>query len=179
MVVFNSCIELLRIVSAIYFVLKFVEIPYKHPDTALKELELITSNNGKFFISFRLEIEQLRTGHKSSLHIPQQHNNQQKNDHLTLKWLSNAMSEMKNELAEIQLALNATIILQNKEETEVEMSLLRTDIANLNKDLEVERSRNARYEATMNELKEEILSLRDDVRSASVLGGKLKNQVMK
>lgn len=88
------------------------------------------------------------------------------------------MSEMKNELSEIQTALNATIVLQNREETEVEMSLLRTDIANLNKDLEVERSRNARHEATVNELKEEILSLRDDVRVASVMSGKLKNQVI-
>lgn len=125
----------------------------------------------------RLDIEQVQLGHSSPQHSQIQHNNQQKNDHLTIKWLSNAISEMKNEMSEIQVALNATVILQNKEQTVSEISLLHTDIANLNKELEREKNRNARHEAVINELRDEVMSLRDSVRASFVMSGKLKNQV--
>lgn len=134
--------------------------------------------NGKT-VFCRLDIEQLRPGNinsqASSHHV--QHNNQQKNDHLTIKWLSNAITELKNELSEIQVALNATVVLQNKEQTVSEFSLLHTDITNLNKELEREKNKNTHNEVVVNELRDEIKSLRDSVKASFVMNGKLKNQV--
>lgn len=125
-------------------------------------------------------MEQLRSGHQPSVHQPPMtgnHNNQQRNDHLTVKWLSTAMSELKTELGEMQAMLNTTVLLQNREENDAEMSLLQTDVINLTKELELQRNQNTRYEAEMSELREELASLKDGTRATAVMCGKTKNQV--
>lgn len=125
---------------------------------------------------FRLEVQQLRQGnlHKLPHHG---HLTQEKNDHLTMKWLSNAVAEMKTEVAEIQTTLNSTVILQNHEEVYTELRLLRADASNLNKELEIARTKNAKYEAELMEVREEVGSLRDHCRATAAMCGKMKNQV--
>lgn len=124
---------------------------------------------------YRVDIEMM--GDNKPSHPEVHHNNQQKNDHLTIKWMTNTISELKNELSEIQIALNTSVILQNKEQTVSEISLLRSDVENLNKELDKEKNRKAHHEAVINELRDEVLSLRNSVQSSFVINGKLKNQV--
>lgn len=123
---------------------------------------------------------QLRSGngHKVPHHI-QRHGNEDKNDHLTVKWLTGSVAEIKTELSEIQATLNSTVILQNHEQVDSEMTLLKSDVQNLNKELEAARIKNAKYEAEILEIREEIGSLRDQSRATAVVCGKSKNQVSK
>lgn len=74
----------------------------------------------------------------------QQLSSQDKNDHLTVKWLTNTITELKTELAEVQTTLNATVILQNHEQVGTEIALLKSDVQSLNKELESARSKNAK-----------------------------------
>ncbi|KAF5296556.1 hypothetical protein FQA39_LY12474 [Lamprigera yunnana] len=126
--------------------------------------------------NLRLEVEELRkgSGHKIQHH---QYAPQDKNEHLMVKWLSNTMTELKTEVSEIQTTLNSTIILQNHEEVFGELSLLRTDVSNLNKELEISKSTNIKYEAELLAVKEETASLRDYCRATAVMCGKTKNQL--
>lgn len=59
----------------------------------------------------------------------------------------------------------------------MELRLLKTDVLNLNRELEMARSKNAKYEAEMQEMMEELGSLRDQTKAAAVMCGKSKNQV--
>lgn len=126
---------------------------------------------------FRLEVQQLRQGNPHKFPHHSGHLTQEKNEHLTMKWLSNAVAEMKTEVAEIQHTLNSTAILQNREEVYGELTLLRTDASNLNKELEIARTKNVKYEAELMEIREEVGSLRDHCRATAVTCGKMKNQV--
>lgn len=87
------------------------------------------------------------------------------------------MNELKTEVSEIQTTLNSTIILQNHEEVYSELTLLRTDVSNLNKELEIARSKNVKYEAELLAIREEVSSLRDHCKTTAALCGKTKNQV--
>lgn len=126
--------------------------------------------------NLRLEIEDLRKGnvHKNQI---RQYGAQDKNERLTVKWLSNAVTELKTEVSEIQTTLNSTVILQNHEEVYGELSLLRTDVSNLNKELEISRNKNMKYEAELLELREDVASLRDHCKATAVMCGKTKNQL--
>ncbi|XP_068903607.1 protein scabrous [Tenebrio molitor] len=122
----------------------------------------------------RLEMEQIQSG---SFHRQEPHTRQEKNDHLTVKWLSNAVAELKTELSEVQNTLNSTVILQNHEQVDTELSLLKSDVSNLNKELELARKKNAKYEADLLSIREELASLKDHSRAAAVMCGKTKNQL--
>ncbi|KAK5642490.1 hypothetical protein RI129_008657 [Pyrocoelia pectoralis] len=126
--------------------------------------------------TLRLELEELRSGnvHKAPSH---QYATKEKNEHLTVKWLSNAVTELKMEVSEIQTTLNSTVMLQNHEEVYGELSLLRTDVSNLNKELEISRSKNIKYESELLEVREDLASLRDHSRATAVMCGKTKNQL--
>ena len=119
-------------------------------------------------------MEQIRSG---SFQRQEPHTRQEKNDHLTVKWLSNAVAELKTELSEVQNTLNSTVILQNHEQVDTELSLLKSDVSNLNKELEVARKKNAKYEADLLSIREELASLKDHSRATAVMCGKTKNQV--
>lgn len=125
----------------------------------------------------REEMGQLRSGtnkpHQESQHL----SSQEKNDRLTVKWLSNTVAELKTELLEVQTTLNSTVILQNHEQVDTELSLLKSDVSNLNKELEIARKKNVRYEAELLETREELASLKDNARATAVICGKTKNQV--
>nr|CAD7454461.1 unnamed protein product [Timema tahoe] len=62
--------------------------------------------------------------------------NQQKNDHLTLQWLSSSVTELRAELTELAVAQNASAELQRRQETESELHLLRGDSAALRRETE-------------------------------------------
>lgn len=126
-------------------------------------------------------MEQLRSGNpltnkpqNQELHSTSQ---ETKNDRLTMKWLSNTVAELKMELVEVQTTLNSTVILQNHEQVDTELSLLKSDVSNLNKELEIARKRNVKYEAELLETREELASLKDNARATAVVCGKTKNQV--
>lgn len=131
--------------------------------------------------SCRSELEQLRGSKHHMNHKPQTNQqpsgNQERNDHLTLKWLSTAMTELRTEMAELQSILNTTVLIHDREETDVEVSLLRTEVANLGRELEHQRNKHARYEAAMGELKEEVASLKEGSKSTAIICGNTKNQV--
>ncbi|XP_031348512.1 protein scabrous [Photinus pyralis] len=126
--------------------------------------------------ALRLELEELRNGnvHKVPNH---KYATKEKNEHLTVKWLSNAVTELKMEVSEIQTTLNSTVMLQNREEVYGELTLLRTDVSNLNKELEISRSKNIKYESELLEVREDLASLRDHSRATAVMCGKTKNQL--
>ncbi|KAF7272757.1 hypothetical protein GWI33_014487, partial [Rhynchophorus ferrugineus] len=117
------------------------------------------------------ELVQLRTGN------PITPTHQAKNDRLTVKWLSNAVREVKTEISELQNVLNGSQLLVDKEQTETSMNLFRSDLANLNEELETMRTKNARYEAEIGLMRAEFETLKRDSRSAAVANGKLKNQL--
>ncbi|RZC42488.1 APG6 domain containing protein, partial [Asbolus verrucosus] len=121
----------------------------------------------------RLEMEQIQSG---SFHRQEPHTRQEKNDHLTVKWLSNAVAELKTELSEVQNTLNSTVILQNHEQVDTELSLLKSDVSNLNKELEAVKKKNAKYEADLLTVRDELASLKDHSRATAVMCGKTKNQ---
>lgn len=132
----------------------------------------------RIFVDFREEIVFLRGGnvHKFQHHT-QPHTTQDKNDHLTVKWLIGTVNELKTELSEIQTTLNSTVILQNHEKVDKEITLLKSDVLNFNRELETARSKNVKYEAELLEVREELGSLRDHSRATAVMWGKNKNQV--
>ena len=99
------------------------------------------------------------------------------NDRLTMKWLSNAVAEIRTEVVEVQAAINSTLILQDHEELNSELTLLKSDVSYLNGEVEISRNRNLKLEAEVSELKEEMKSLKEQARTTSVLCGRTKNQV--
>ncbi|XP_030760744.1 protein scabrous [Sitophilus oryzae] len=121
--------------------------------------------------SLRLEIEQLRSG------VPPTPPPQTKNDKLTLKWLSNALYEVKSEISELQTTLNGSVLLSDRERHESKMKLFKSDISNLNEELERMRVRNAQQEADLSILKMEVETLKGDLRSAAADNGQLKNEM--
>lgn len=135
--------------------------------------------NKRNLVFFREEIALLRSGSGHKLQHHTQHSNEDKNDHLTVKWLTGSVAEIKTELSEIQTTLNSTVIFQNHEQVDAELKLLKSDVQNLNKELETARIKNAKYEAEILEIREEIGSLRDQSRATAVMCGKSKNQVSK
>lgn len=130
----------------------------------------------KLLIYFRLEIEQLRGNFRKPAH--HQHATQEKNEHLTIKWLFNTITELKTEVSEIQTTLNTTAILQNHEGVDTELSLLKTDVSNLNNELKIAKNRNIKYEGQLLEIREELMSLKDQSKTTAVICGKTKNQVI-
>ncbi|XP_056636562.1 protein scabrous [Diorhabda sublineata] len=101
----------------------------------------------------------------------------EKNDILTIKWLYNSVEQLKTEVSEIQESLNSSKILENHERAETKLTLLRSDMSNLNAELETARIRNAKYEAELQMLKEELDMSREKSRNTAEMCGKLKNQL--
>lgn len=73
--------------------------------------------------------------------------NRQKNDHLTVQWLSSAVSELRAELSEMAAAHNASADLQRTQQTETELRALRGDVAAVRSDIDALRAGVARAQA--------------------------------
>ncbi|XP_044733648.1 protein scabrous-like [Chrysoperla carnea] len=107
----------------------------------------------------------------------QQHGNQETNDHLTVKWLSDTVNELRTELNEIQYSHNMSVQLEQRSQIQNDMKLLHTDIINMNKELEGVRTEQLKYEATLGQLMEEVTSVRDSERTTAVQCAKVKSQL--
>lgn len=108
---------------------------------------------------FRDEISQIRNTNPSLQSLPPVHQTRAQNDHLTVKWLKNSVSELRTEVGELQRALNATVVLQNREEFEAEIELLRSDVRDLNRERDaMRRDKEATVELTrrVEELRKEL-----------------------
>ncbi|KAG5885039.1 hypothetical protein JTB14_018635 [Gonioctena quinquepunctata] len=119
----------------------------------------------------RSEVQRLNSGKT----FPKQQ--MDKNDVITVKWLYSTVAEVKTEVAEIQNSLNSSAVFQNHERTETQLTLLRSDVANLNAELENERRKNAKNEAELELLNGELRTARENWRGTAVVCGKMKNQL--
>ncbi|XP_050301194.1 protein scabrous [Anthonomus grandis grandis] len=122
--------------------------------------------------SLKQEIEQLRSGQPLAAPTPQT-----KNEKLTVKWLSNAIFEIKNEMGELQQVVNSTALLQTHELHESQMGMLRSDLKSLNSELDQFRILNAKKDAELTVIKEEFNVLRSDWKSMAVLNAKMRHQL--
>lgn len=123
-----------------------------------------------YFYFYRTEVTRLLNGKYTKP-------DQSKNDILTMKWLYNTVNEVKTEINEMQLALNSSVALQNHEKTEVTLNLLKSDVADINMELENARRKNAKYEADLNILDKEFNAVKDNLKNTAVMCGKTKNLV--
>lgn len=94
-----------------------------------------------------------------------------------MKWLYNSVNEVKAEINEIQTALNSSVLLQSQEKTEVTLNLLKSDVADINLELENSRRKNAKSEADLEILNEEFKSIKENWQLTATMCGKTKNQV--
>lgn len=94
-----------------------------------------------------------------------------------MKWLSNAIYEIKTEIGELQTTLNSSVLLQDHEVHESKMSLLQSDLSSLNVEMEKMKMENAKKDAEMSVLKEELNNLRNDWRTMAETNGVMRNQV--
>lgn len=87
------------------------------------------------------------------------------------------MSELRTEFTEMQYSHNMSVMLDQRQQTQNELKMLRTDLMNMNKELEGVRTEQLKYEATLGQLMEEVTSLRDSERATAVICAKTKSQV--
>lgn len=94
-----------------------------------------------------------------------------------MKWLYNSINEVKAEINEMQTVLNSSVLLQNHEKTEETLNLLKSDVADINLELESSRRKNAKYEAELEILNGEFKTVKENLRGTAMMCGKTKNQV--
>ncbi|XP_072396424.1 protein scabrous [Diabrotica undecimpunctata] len=128
-------------------------------------------------VEMRNEIKKLRTTLKQTTSTQPKMDKMEKNDILTIKWLYNAVEQLKTEVLEVQESLNSSKILENHEKAETKLTLLQSDMASLNAELDTAKIRNAKYEADMQILKEELRMAREKSRNTAEMCGRLKNQL--
>lgn len=94
-----------------------------------------------------------------------------------MKWLYNGLNEVKAEINEIQASINSSSILEKQENTEVTLKLLKSDIADINSEMENARVNNAKYEADLDIMCQEFKAIKESLKSTAEMCGKTKNQV--
>lgn len=126
----------------------------------------------KFFFSFlfRRDVEKIRGGPKQTL-------NEQKNDHLTVQWLSTAISELRMEVAEISSMYNSSAELQQKQELSSGLDLLRGDVASFRRDLEELRAEQQQTVVTLGQLKQDVESSVKNSQKAVAMAAGITAQV--
>lgn len=100
-----------------------------------------------------------------------------KNDVLTMKWLYNSVNEVKTEINELQASTNSSALLEKQKNTEVTLNLLKSDIDDINMELENSRRNNAKYEAALDIMDQEFKALKENLKSTAAMCGKNKNLV--
>nr|CAD7588806.1 unnamed protein product [Timema genevievae] len=103
--------------------------------------------------------------------------NQQKNDHLTLQWLSSSVTELRAELTELAVAQNASAELQRRQETESELHLLRGDSAALRRETEELRADVQKGAARAEQVAGDAEAARKRSQAAQVTCADLSQQV--
>jgi DNA repair exonuclease SbcCD ATPase subunit len=107
--------------------------------------------------------------------------NQQRNDHLTLQWLQGAVREIRNELqTELSAAHNASE-LRSQESAGLlsDVALLRSDVASTRADLETLRGDQTRSAAHVEQIDQELITVKERSQSSAASCANLRAQVSK
>nr|CAI5849053.1 unnamed protein product [Callosobruchus analis] len=91
-----------------------------------------------------------------------------KNDALTVKWLSQALNEVRTEMGELQMALNATAALRERESTRVELRLVRGEVKAIGAELDRARRRVLEAEADRQALRAELTAAQEGWRGTAL-----------
>ncbi|EEB18092.1 conserved hypothetical protein [Pediculus humanus corporis] len=118
---------------------------------------------------FLKEIQKLKGGKKPSL-------NEQKNDHLTVQWLSTAISELRSELAEVSSNYNTSAEMQQRQELASGLDLLRGDVASFRRDLEELRAEQQQTVVTLGQLKQDVETSIKNSQIASSANAEIKTK---
>ncbi|KAL0279837.1 UNVERIFIED_CONTAM: hypothetical protein PYX00_001313 [Menopon gallinae] len=121
-------------------------------------------------VSFRRELDKIRGAPKQSL-------NEQKNDHLTVQWLSTAVGELRAELAELSATCNSSAELQQTQEISSGLDLLRGDVASFRRDLEELRAEQQQTVVTLGQLKQDVESSIENGQKAMAMAVSAKSEV--
>lgn len=103
--------------------------------------------------------------------------NEQKNDHLTVQWLSTSVSELRTELAEVAATYNTSAELQQRQEMSSGLDLLRGDVASFRRDLEELRAEQQQTVVTLGQLKQDVESSFKNSQKAVAMSAAVKAQV--
>ena len=108
-----------------------------------------------YFI-FREEIKTLREGGAPS-----------NKERLTVQWLSQSISELRSELAELQeSSSNASKNVQQRNQIFEDISTIRSDISHMRLELDSVKSRQEKIEVLVRELREEAVQSAEDLRKS-------------
>ena len=103
--------------------------------------------------------------------------NNDNNEEKQVEWMTVSINEIKKQLNEIQNTLNSTVIIQNHQEIDAELSVMRNDVSNLLRDFMGHRGSMASLEAKFSQLADELVSVRNDSRKTALLCGHVQNKV--
>ncbi|XP_011299278.1 protein scabrous [Fopius arisanus] len=87
--------------------------------------------------------------------------NEAKNERLRVKWLGSAVTELKNELAEVLTARNASEELAQRARMKSEIALLRGDVAQVGRGIRDLGGRLTRIEASLGTLRVDIIGIKE------------------
>ena len=103
--------------------------------------------------------------------------NQQKNDHLTVQWLAEAVSELRSEVAEVSAAHNTSAELLRREELNSELTLLRSDVASMRRDLEEMQAVQQNDSEAITQVQQDLLATKAQAQNAAALCADTRTQV--
>ncbi|XP_063986510.1 protein scabrous-like [Diachasmimorpha longicaudata] len=87
--------------------------------------------------------------------------NEAKNERLRVKWLGSAVTELKNELAEVLRARNASEELAERARMKSEIALLRGDVAQVGRGVRDLGGRLTRIEASLGTIRVDIIAIKE------------------
>ncbi|XP_015122102.1 protein scabrous [Diachasma alloeum] len=87
--------------------------------------------------------------------------NEAKNERLRVKWLGSAVTELKNELAEVLRARNASEELAERARMKSEIALLRGDVAQVGRGIRDLGGRLTRIEASLGTIRVDIVAIKE------------------
>lgn len=87
--------------------------------------------------------------------------NEAKNERLRVKWLGTAVTELKNELAEVLRARNASEELAQRARMMSEIALLRGDVAQVGRGVRDLGGRLTRIEASLGSIRVDIIAIKE------------------
>ncbi|XP_065219440.1 protein scabrous-like [Planococcus citri] len=98
--------------------------------------------------------------------------NQKKNERLTFEWLSNSISEIRVEMAELAKSFNSTVALQQRQTISTDISILQNDVVSLRHDVEHLKTDATKYDAKLATLAQDVDTSK---QSTSSVAAKLVN----
>lgn len=86
-------------------------------------------------------------------------------EHLTVQWLSESITELRNEVAELQESqTNVTRTMQQRTPVIEEINEMKDEIATIHLEMKAERARIEKTEHAVKELRDEAIQHVEDVR---------------